>query len=67
MPTLAEAIEATPPAEFAALSDEESAALAGLVARAAAERAALIDRAIADSLRHLPALIRGPVKRALGV
>ena len=67
MTTLAEAVGATPPEEFSALSAEESAALAGIVERAAAERAGLIDRAIEDSLRHLPALLRGPVKRALGV
>lgn len=67
MTTLAQAIKGAPPAEFAQLSDEDATALAGLVEHAAAERAALIDRAIEDSLRHLPALIREPVKRALGI
>jgi hypothetical protein len=67
MTTLAKAIKGKPPAEFADLSDEEATALAGLVEHAAAERARLIDRAIEDSLRHLPALVRGPVKRALGI
>jgi hypothetical protein len=41
--------------------------LASAVERAVTDRVALIDRAIEDSLRHLPALLRGPVKRALGV
>jgi hypothetical protein len=64
---LAEAIKSTPPAEFAGLSEEDATALAGLVEHAAADRAALIERAIDGSLRHLPPLIRGPVKRVLGV
>ena len=67
MTTLAEAIKVRPPADFSGLSDDEATALAGLVEHAAAERTALIDRAIEDSLRHLPALVRGPVKRALGI
>lgn len=64
---LAEAVSADPPAEFAALPADDLAALAAVVERAAADRDALIDRAIDDSLRHIPALLRGPVKRALGV
>jgi hypothetical protein len=67
MTKLADAVRATPPAEFAALSADDSGSLALLVERAAADRVALIDRAIEDSLRHIPALLRGPVKRALGV
>jgi hypothetical protein len=67
MKELADAVRATPPDAFEALSAQDIAALAGIVERAAAERDALIDRAIDDSLRHLPALLRGPVKRALGV
>ena len=64
---LAAALGATPPAAFAALSTDDTTALAATVERAVAERDALIDRAIEDSLRHIPALLRGPVKRALGV
>jgi hypothetical protein len=64
---LAAAIGAAPPEAFATLSAEDATVLADTVERATAERAALIDRAIEDSLRHLPALLRGPVKRALGV
>ena len=64
---LAAAIGAAPPDAFATLSAVDATALADTVQRATAERAALIDRAIEDSLRHLPALLRGPVKRALGI
>ena len=65
--TLAAALGAAPPEAFAALSADDEAALAAVVERAVADRDALIDRAIDDSLRHIPALLRGPVKRALGV
>lgn len=64
---LAAAIGAEPPEQFAALSAEDRLALAETVEAATAERNALIDRAIDDSLRHLPAVLRGPVKRVLGV
>jgi hypothetical protein len=64
---LAAAIGARPPDAFAALSAGDAAALAATVEQATAEREALIDRAIEDSLRHLPAPLRGPVKRVLGV
>jgi hypothetical protein len=64
---LAAALGSAPPAEFQALSAEQTAALAAAVERAAVDREAQIDRAIEASLRHLPALLRGPVKRALGV
>jgi len=67
MDDLARAIGATPPAGFAALSDAERDRLAAAVERAARERSELLDRAIDDSLRHIPALLRGTVKRALGV
>lgn len=64
---LAAALGATPPPAFAELSADDATALAATVEQAAADRDALIDRAIEDSLRHIPALLRGPVKRALGV
>jgi hypothetical protein len=67
MTNLADAIGAPPPAELEALSEADTAALAGLVERAARQRSELLDRAIDDSLRHIPALLRGTVKRALGV
>jgi hypothetical protein len=64
---LAEAIGATPPPEFDTLPASDRAALAAAVQRAARERSELLDRAIDDSLRHIPALLRGTVKRVLGV
>lgn len=67
MADLASAIGAPPPLEFDVLGAAERAALAETVERAAARRSAHINRAIEDSLRHIPALIRGPVKRALGI
>jgi hypothetical protein len=67
MDELAAAIEATPPAEFDALPGADRSALADMVEKAARERSELIDRAIEDSMRHIPALLRGTVKRALGV
>ena len=67
MTDLAAAIGAPPPAEFDALSATDRAALATSVERAARERSELLDRAIEDSLRHIPGLLRGTVKRALGI
>jgi hypothetical protein len=67
MGDLAAAVGVPPPEEFGALSAAHRDALADLVERAARDRSALLDRAIDDSLRHMPALLRGPVKRALGV
>jgi hypothetical protein len=67
MAELADVIGAPPPQELDALSADERAALAALVERAARQRSELLDRAIDDSLRHIPALLRGTVKRALGV
>jgi hypothetical protein len=60
-------IGAEPPAEFAALSAADQATLAGLVDKAVRERSELIDRAIDDSLRHIRGLLRGTVRRALGM
>jgi len=67
MDELARALGAAPPVEFAALSAAERASLAATVEDAARARSALLDQGIEDSLRHLPALLRGTVKRALGV
>ncbi len=67
MDEIAAAIGAAPPPEFAALTPEHRAALAAAVERAAQARSRLLDRGIEDSLRHLPGVLRGPVKRALGV
>jgi hypothetical protein len=67
MRDLADAIAAPPPPEFDALSAADRATLAALVEKAADDRDELIDHAIENSLRHIPALLRGAVKRALGV
>jgi hypothetical protein len=67
MRKLADAIGARPPADFDALPEADLAALAALVEKAARTRSELIDRAIDDSLRHVPGVLRGAVKRALGV
>lgn len=67
MGDLAAALGADPPAEFTTLGDPERAALGDAVERAARQRSAQIDRAIDDSLRYMPALLRGAVKRALGM
>ena len=64
---LAAAVGAAPPAELAALPTEQQTALAGLVEAAAARRAQLMDEAIDESLRNLPAVLRGTVRRSLGV
>jgi hypothetical protein len=64
---LAAAVGAPPPAELLGLPAEQQAALAGLVEAAAARRAQLMDEAIEKSLRHLPLVLRGTVRRSLGV
>jgi hypothetical protein len=67
MSDLAAATGAVPPTAFDALSAADRAALTATVERAARERSELIDRAIDNSLRHIPGLLRGTVKRALGM
>jgi hypothetical protein len=64
---LADAVGASPPPEFDTLSGDHRAALATLVERAVRERSDLLDRAIEDSLRNIPGLLRGPIRRALGM
>lgn len=67
MEDLAAALGATPPPEFAALPEADRSALGDLVTKAVRDRAEMLDRAIETSLRHIPAVLRGTVKRALGV
>lgn len=67
MADLDAAVGGAVPDEFAALAQGQRTALAELVEAAAKRRAALLDRAIDDSLRYLPALLRGTVRRTLGV
>lgn len=67
MSELRTATGATPPAEFDRLSPEHHADLAGLVASAARRRSQALGQAIDESLRHIPALLRGPVRKSLGL
>lgn len=67
MDELAEAVGAPLPPHLQSLQPADRAALAALVRQAVRSRSKLIDSAIEDSLRYLPALLRGPVKRALGM
>jgi hypothetical protein len=64
---LFDAVGARPPAELDTLSAGQQAALAALVESAADRRAELLDDAIDESLRNLPGVLRGTVRRALGV
>jgi hypothetical protein len=67
MADLAAVIGAAPPPEFDLLSAVDRDSLADLVAKAVAARSQLIDNSIEDSLRHIPGMLRGTVKRALGI
>lgn len=64
---LPDAVGAPLPAEFEALPAVHRAALAALVESAAQRRADLMDDAIDESLRNLPGVLRGTVRRTLGV
>jgi hypothetical protein len=67
MGDLGAAIHATPPVEFDALAEADRSALAAVVENAARQRSELLDQGIDASLRHIPGLLRGTVKRALGM
>jgi hypothetical protein len=67
MPDLETVLGTRPPEELSALTAEETADLAAALQQAMDERSALIDRSIEDSLRHLPGMLRGTVRRALGM
>ena len=56
-----------PPEEFAELTDADAADLASALQEAMDHRSALIDQSIEESLKHLPAMLRGTVRRALGM
>jgi hypothetical protein len=55
------------PAGLDDLPADVSNALADAVRSARKSRRARLDEAIGTSLKQLPALIRGPVRRALGI
>ncbi len=67
MTDLESVLGATPPPEFDRLSPEERAHLADALKAAADRRAMLINRSVDASLQHLPRLLRGTVRRALGM
>jgi hypothetical protein len=67
MADLQKVLGARPPAEFADLNTDETAHLADALQSAMDTRSALIDRSIEDSLKHLPGMLRGTVRRALGM
>jgi hypothetical protein len=67
MGELTAATGAEPPAEFGVLSPSQLAGLAATVEQAARSRSRAIDSAIDESLRYIPGMLRGTVKRALGV
>jgi len=52
---------------FAALSEAQLDALTVAVDNTAARQKAALDQAITDSLEHVPRLLRGAVKRVLGL
>lgn len=67
MSDLTSATGAAPPSEFDRLAAEHHAHLSDLVESAARRRSEALGRAIDESLRHIPALLRGPVRKSLGL
>ena len=63
---LAAALGAPPPAGLEELSDDDLRVLAGLVARARRRQAAALEAAADDAFDHIPRLLRGAVRRAVG-
>lgn len=64
---LAAVLQDALPEEFLELGEDQLAVLERLVAAAVDHRAAAFDTAIADSLNHLPRLLRPAVRKALGL
>ncbi|HEV7206362.1 MAG TPA: hypothetical protein VGN18_17280 [Jatrophihabitans sp.] len=67
MSDLESATGTPPPDEFVRLDPDQHAHLADLVESAARRRSEALGQAIDESLRHIPALLRGPVRRSLGL
>ena len=57
----------TPPAEFSDLSADELALLDNVLRTAREQRSTELAQAIEAALRSLPALVRGPVRKIMGV
>jgi hypothetical protein len=64
---LANELHTTPPPEFAQLSDTDLARFTQLVADAKLKRDADVQEAIDESLTALPAMLRTPVRKVLGL
>ena len=67
MPDLDQTLGTPLPAEFEQLPEPDLARLDAALRAARDRRATELDRAVGDSLHHLPALLRGPVRRVLGL
>ena len=64
---LMRALDAPIPPDFERLSDEHLTALASTLVAASEHRTEALSTAITASLRHIPALLRPAVKKALGL
>ena len=56
-----------PPAEFQTLSASDQEHLENMIDTAAQERSRKLDDATEQALRFIPKMLRGTVKRALGI
>ncbi|MFW0789106.1 hypothetical protein [Gordonia sp. CPCC 205333] len=65
--SLSTTVNASLPAEFADLSEDDLARLDSLLQDAIAVRAASMDRAIKGSLKHAPRLARPAIRKVLGL
>jgi hypothetical protein len=60
-------LRAEVPPAIAALPETEVAALAGMLGDARERQRAALERALDEGLGFVPRLLRGPVKKALGL
>lgn len=67
MPDLTSALGVRPPHEFDELTADERTHLADALQAASDRRRAQLDESIQASLSHLPRVLRGTVRRALGM
>lgn len=65
--TLSETVNAPLPTEIAGLPSEDLAALDAMVHHAVDARAAAMDKAIRQSLKHAPRLTRPAIRKVLGL
>lgn len=64
---LARELGSKPPAAFAALTPADLNALAGALRTARAHQKKQLDEALTRALEHVPALMRLPVRKVLGL